>query len=431
MATLRLGAASTVLAYLAIALGGSQGLAQLGLFSLIGVMAAALTTRWLLPALVPRSDPVGRVHPSPLTRPRLRWLAPPLLVLIGATGLNFSWQGQLWDNNLSALSPVPADLIRRDSELRSALGTPDLSRQIVLRDGDLEQLLRRSEALQLSLADARERKLIAGFASVADLLPSAQRQLARQAALPDPATLRNDVRTAIVSTPLRPSALEPFLEHVSESRNLPPLRPSDFADTALATVLAQYLYQAEGQWVALVSLYPPLNVSGLQQWLRDHQPDASLIDLKQASENLVASYRSRTFVVLGLALLAIGSLLLWRLSGPRALWSVAMVLSVLVACAGINYALTGPLNLYHMMALLLVAGLGLDYALFLSRSDTAQALGHARHAVTACAASTTLTFAVLALSAIPALAAMGSTVAIGTALAFVAVRLSTPAAVSP
>ena len=47
--TLRLGAASTLIAYLGIALSGAEGLAQLGVFTSVGLLTAALTTRWVLP----------------------------------------------------------------------------------------------------------------------------------------------------------------------------------------------------------------------------------------------------------------------------------------------------------------------------------------------------------------------------------------------
>jgi predicted exporter len=68
--------------------------------------------------------------------------------------------------------------------------------------------------------------------------------------------------------------------------------------------------------------------------------------------------------------------------------------------------------------LLLVMGLGLDYALFLSRSETEADKQATRHAVVACAITTTLTFGILAGSSIPMLKFIGLTVAIGSAVSF-------------
>src|SRR5690606_34629661 len=55
--TMRLGALSTAVAYLAIALSGSEGLAQLGVFTATGVIVAALVTRFWLPSLLPKRTP--------------------------------------------------------------------------------------------------------------------------------------------------------------------------------------------------------------------------------------------------------------------------------------------------------------------------------------------------------------------------------------
>ena len=63
-------------------------------------------------------------------------------------------------------------------------------------------------------------------------------------------------------------------------------------------------------------------------------------------------------------------------------------------------------------------GLGLDYALFISREETAAERDATRHAVVACAITTTLTFGILAGSSIPVLKFLGLTVATGSAASF-------------
>jgi predicted exporter len=64
-------------------------------------------------------------------------------------------------------------------------------------------------------------------------------------------------------------------------------------------------------------------------------------------------------------------------------------------------------------------GLGLDYALFLSRTETSGERGATDKAVMACAVSTTLAFGLLAGSSIPVLRFLGFTVAAGSALSYV------------
>jgi predicted exporter len=78
------------------------------------------------------------------------------------------------------------------------------------------------------------------------------------------------------------------------------------------------------------------------------------------------------------------------------------------------------LTLFHLVALILAAGLGLDYALFFEhagddRDDQLRTL----HALIVCSLMTLLVFFLLALSSIPVLRAIGVTVTVGVVGNFV------------
>ena len=95
-----------------------------------------------------------------------------------------------------------------------------------------------------------------------------------------------------------------------------------------------------------------------------------------------------------------------RVLAPMALTTL-LILAVLRGC-GVE------LNLFHLVSLILAAGLGLDYALFFDHAgdDRADQL-RTLHAVIVCSLTTALVFGLLALSSIPVLRAIGSTVALG------------------
>jgi len=89
------------------------------------------------------------------------------------------------------------------------------------------------------------------------------------------------------------------------------------------------------------------------------------------------------------------------------------VIAVLRAC-GIE------LTLFHLVALILAAGLGLDYALFFEHAgDDREEQLRTLHGVIVCSLMTLLVFSLLALSSIPVLRAIGSTVAFGVVCNFV------------
>ena len=427
--TLRLSAASTALAYLALTLGGARGMAQLGLFSALGVAGALLCTRWVVPVLVwshpPIIDPRSDAHRTPGLVDR-KWLWP-ILILLAI--LIPSWMGltrDWWNNDLSALSPIPPQKLLRDAELRKTVGAPSMRHQIVLRDSSLESLLQRSEHLNDILEGARSEGLMGNFSNISLLLPSEARQRQRQNRIPTEADLRQRLASATRPLPFTDMAFEGFITDSIANRTSPPIGPDSYSGTPLEDVLVQFLISPvpgdTEDWTGLVSLEDDFDPQELKTSLEDSMPEAVLVDYRSASEALVADYRHRTTGVLAGVLVLILALLLWQVHWKRGLVCIGMVVLSLLCTATLLRAVGGPLNLYHMMGLLLVAGIGLDYALFLSKNDRDQS--DTRHAVMTCAASTVAAFGVLAFSAIPALNSLGRSVAIGVLICVLAAWLT-------
>jgi predicted exporter len=152
-----------------------------------------------------------------------------------------------------------------------------------------------------------------------------------------------------------------------------------------------------------------------------------VLDLKQASEALVA--RQRTHIVWSLAIAAVLlAITIWLAlrSVQRMLRVIApMALTTLLILA-ILHGLGISLNLFHLIALVLAAGLGVDYALFFEAlEDDPAEQRRTLHAVLVCSLSTLLVFAALALSTLPVLRAIGVTVTLGIISNFVLAQLLT------
>jgi predicted exporter len=93
-------------------------------------------------------------------------------------------------------------------------------------------------------------------------------------------------------------------------------------------------------------------------------------------------------------------------------------LAALALAVAVTAQIHGSLTVMHLIALILVLGLGLDHALFLSRSESLDERSHTRSGVLLCAISTTLVFGILAASSIPVLQYLGMTVAVGSAASY-------------
>lgn len=416
--TMRLGVISTAIAYLALAFSGSQGLAQLGIFTAGGVVVAMLATRTWLPLLLDQQPqpPAGDVRTQ--QAPVLKYMAAVIVLSVALIAANQNLDEGLWDDNLSSLSPVPAERLAADNALRSATVTPDMRYQLVLHSDTLESLLRDSEAVDLLLADAVGDGLLDNWQSVSQVLPSRHTQEQRQGAIPDADVLGERLREALVDTPFRADAFDAFVAGARAAKSAPILMPADVADTPLRSWLDSHLMQLGGQWIALISVARP-QVAELAERVGQWNIAVDLVDLRASSIALMRDYRNaarNTILVATLIILG----LLWYVRGQfrQTLWIALTVASALAATVAVVTAVHGSLTVIHLVALLLVLGLGLDYALFLSRSESSSEQRATDKGVLACAASTTLAFSVLAGSSIPVLKFLGLTVAAGSAASF-------------
>jgi predicted exporter len=419
--TLATGVASTCIAYLTFLFSGVDGLQQLAVFTIAGLGVAALSTRFLLPALI---DPDPR---DPADSPRLARLwtavarvprpgAAALLVFaVVCAGVAAFAPGPFWQNDLSKLTPVPADALAQDARLRGELGAPDVRWLLAVRGDDVEMALRGAESLHGLLDYLVAQGAIQGYDSPAKLLPSRHTQRIRQSRLPQPEPLRLAMNAAVEATSFRSDVFEPFLQEVEIARQAQPLTLRDLEGTPLATRIGASVVDNAGDAVVLISMTGIRDLSRLEGGLAVFKHPAELLDLKTASESLVVAYRERVLAALGIAALLLIATVWIALRAPRRVVRVLLpmaltTLLILAVLRGFGVELT----LFHLVALILAAGLGLDYALFFEHAgdDRADQL-RTLHALIVCSLLTVLVFFLLALSSIPVLRAIGVTVTVG------------------
>ncbi len=416
-----LAVVTAVLGLSAMVLSGFPGLAQLGVFATVGLATAAAATWWLLPRLIVAANlaPVAAGNPAWLGRVerlrRGRLLG--LLPVLAAAGWLLAVGGPAWEGDLANLSPVPAASRALDAELRAALGAPDVGQLLILRGRDPETVLTAQEALAPLLGQLRSEGVIGGAEYAARLLPSAALQAARIAALPDPGTLAARLDQARDGLPFRPGAFQPFLDAVAASRGMAPLRPEDLAGSPLATRLDPLLYPRDGTWQGPVVLQGVRDPARLAASLGGQ--NAVYVDMRTELGGILSGYTAQAWRWLGWSGLAVLAVLALGLRDPvrvlRVLGAVGAALLVTVAgltAAGVR------LSLIHLVALQLVAGVGLDYALFFARRPLdAEERARTLRTLVTCNGMTLLTFGLLAACQTPLLRDIGVTVATGALLA--------------
>lgn len=426
LATLTSGAS-----FFAMMLSGFQGLVQLGLLSIVGIAVAAAVARTLLPDLLP---PLGAgaftrlrwVERVPAFGLRLRGVA----WLLTALALAFLAHRApaLWNDELAAISPLAREAGEADARLRDALGMPDLRYVIAVEGATLDDALARAESLQPRLTELVARHAIAGFASPAQLVPSRARQAQRRAALPDEAALRADFARALQDTALRAAAFEPFIADVQAGRRLPWITPQAYRGTGLGERLAGQIRETADGAAVFVTLAGVTDARALHGAL--HDSGAVLLDLKGDIEALIAQYRGRAAAAALAGGALIVALLLVQLRDVRTMARIVLALAAAVAItAAALVAIEGQLTLFHLVALLLVAGIGSNYALFfgLPRASGGEEAVAVPASVLLCMASTLLAFALLATSSTPVLHMIGLAGALGAVSSlFTAIALAQP-----
>ncbi len=411
---------SALLGLVAMEASGFPGLVQLGVFASAGLAACALLTWTVLPRLIVAAHlaPVAAGDPAWLgrvegIRRHRRWAAAP--VLLAAAFL--ATHGIAWQADLQALSPVPEASRVLDRALRAQLGAPEAGQFLLVRGPSAEAVLQAQEQLMPALDRLQSGGALHGAEFAARLLPSAATQAARLAGLPGAATLAATLAAAQAGLPFRADAFQPFRDAVVAARGAPPIRLEDLAGTLVGARLAPLLLRRGPDWIG------PILLQGVQDGPRIaaavQRPDVLYVDVRAELGGILSAYTAQAGWWLAASAAAVLLLLLAGLRDParaaRVLGAVAAALLVTVAlltAAGIR------LSLIHLVALQLVAGVGLDYALFFARRllDSEERARTLRTLVT-CNIMTLLTFGLLAACQTPLLRDIGITVATGALLA--------------
>ncbi|BEP42374.1 MMPL family transporter [Variovorax sp. V15] len=425
--TVRLGLLTSVCGFAALVFSGFPGLAQLGVFSIAGLVSAALATRYVLPVLAPDgATGMGmRRYMAQLAGalvrglPRLRW---PLAALGVAALALVLWQGgHLWRADLGAMSPVPKASQQLDEMLRNDIGASDGGVLVVAFGDDEQAALRHTEAAAAKLDALVDSGELVGYETVTRVLPSMEVQLARIAGPPDAATLRANLAEATKGLPLPASRLEPFLADIEAARKLPPVQRAELAEGPLGPVLNTLMYQRPGGgWGTLVVLHPGAKFDqGRLEAALAGLPEVQVVDVGRELASLYQRYLHEAFVQVLLGALAVVVLLGIYLRSWRRLLAVCQpLLFAVVLTLGGMAVLQAALGILHLVGLLLIVAVGSNYALFFDQlRTTGRADEDTLASLMLANLTTVVSFGLIAISDIPALSSIGRVVAPGALLA--------------
>jgi predicted exporter len=155
--------------------------------------------------------------------------------------------------------------------------------------------------------------------------------------------------------------------------------------------------------------------------LRAQVPSATIIVPAETIVELFRGVRIQTVIASIVGFAAIFALLLARYRSPRKV-SVALAPAILacIATVGTLAAAGVPLTILHVMSLLLVVSMGVDFGIFfVDTTDTLEESARTMVSILTASVTTILSFGLLGLSESPGLAALGVTVTLGVTYSLV------------
>jgi predicted exporter len=405
---------TTVVAYLMMMLAPFPGIRQMAVFAAAGLSASCLTVIFWHPWLCHRMP----VRPIPAKGFMLRWLnawrnsktlsvgLPLALALISAIGI-----GNLRvDDDIAQLQALPKDILAQEKTITALTGQSVDQKWFVVYGASAQQTLERLEAFTPALAQAQK----AGDMSRWRTLPL--NSLARQ---------KRDLQLLHKAAPAVTTMLKSAgLNSVAPNLDAMPVS----VEAWLASPVSEgwrllWLTLPNGESGVLVPVDGVKNSAALGKLAASNE-GVAWVDRKASFDSLFALYRSLLtgLLFVALAVIACGAML--RLGWRKG--AMSLVPSLLsLSCGLAALAVAGhPVNLFSLLALVLVLGIGINYTLFFSNPRGTPLT--AMLAITLAMMTTLLTLGMLVFSTTQAISSFGIVLVSGIFTAFLLAPLAMP-----
>lgn len=417
---------TTVIGYLGLVLTPFPGLQQMAVFSILGLVFAWLTVVFWFPVLI---------SPNTLKSVRLahgfgdsmqRW---PIMrrdrrtFIIGLIFIVFAAFGLLRlgvNDDIRLLQNPSKNLVSDQIKLGKLLDAPSPVQYYLVRGATAEAVLQREEILKKRLDPLIEKRTISGYQAMSNWVPSLQLQLAHKQLIEEKLLKDGGPLSALALQIGEDDAwMAKTRQHMLASAS--PLLLDDFLKSPASEPWRHlWIGQVGRDYASIVALRGMEKTSfPILQQIAAGLDGVQWVDKVAEISSVLGRYRHYMGWVVLSSYLVVFVLLFpryrrhaWRVVLPTALASIATL-----ALLGI---LGQSLQLFHILALMLLLGVGVDYGIFLHEKNN-RSESTAWLAVGLSAISTLLSFGLLGLSKTPALHAFGLTMLLGTTAVWILV----------
>ena len=420
---LYMGLATGVVAFGFLLFAGFPALTQFAVFSVAGLLEAGLLVVLIFPLSLTRSPQVPvnaavlwpqRFIQAACTAHWRRAVLPLAALLFAVPG----WFMLHSSDDVRSLQNLPPAMVASDEHIRETLGQVPPPGFFLEAAPDLETALGHEEALFTYVHEGAPQLATVGLSR---FVPSAARQQASLAAwqkvFSDPAALR----AAFVRLGLPAKLADRSVTEWSQADHT--LLSPEQAFTA-APDLKRLVIRDGGRLALLSTVTGGGEISSATLGgYAAAVPGVTFVDPLGRIAATFQRLRVRATWLVIVGYLLISALLVWRYGrrdALRMLWPPLLALGVTLGVLGL---LGEPLNIFVVVALILILGLGRDYAVFLREGGARRSPALA---VSLSALTMLFSFGLLAVSAVPVLHVFGIATLVGILASFLSAPLSLP-----
>ncbi len=424
--TVKLGATTSILGFIALFWVDVNGIKQVGVFAGSGLLAALLVTASLRPYFATYFELLACPQTSEGLQANsqdqlMKMDSRALLIFLLATTLGgsvFILKPAKWQDDIASLSPVSQSLITADQELRSLFKANEVGKKILVSSSSMEVLLQTEELLFPILENLKKQKQITGYHMLAQSLPSQAKQQQRQAILPDNESIEGWINQAIEQTRFKTTHFKAFADELAESKQLPLLDYEKyiFLTSNQVSQGSRGWFKDQNRYIGVIELSGVESDSAVINALKAFsQDDITYFNQRKLVADQIQQTRHAIFTIL-IIISFLLVMIIW--SKYRRLAAVLNITLPIIAAFCLLYsslALLGvSLNIFHLMSFMLVAAIGIDYSLlFFEASTQDRGFDEWKRSVRIAFLTTIGSFSILSFSDIQILNSIGMTVLFG------------------
>jgi predicted exporter len=423
-----LGLITTLISYSVLLIAPFSLLRQMALFSITGLLSMFATVVFVFPKVIAKFGE-SKALPVKLAEPFLKgsaylsslskkWRVAIIVIVLfaflpGLLHINFN-------NDIRSLYTMSPTLLESEKTAAKVLDYGSAGWYFIVSGKDAESLLQNEEALIAKLTPVVGTDKLGSYMCISRFLPSQKKQeetvrLIAKNLLP----LTDNQFAQLGFTPNEATLFKKNFQVQSQKR----LLPEDFLQQSVGKMTSTFwIGSVDGKYYsAVMPLHAsdPAFFSGIAKSMDGVYFINKTGDISNTLKNISSSRLILLCVAYALMILFLsfryGLLLSLKISrGPLA--------AGLLTCAILGYAGI-PLNLFSVMGLVLIIGIGVDYSIFLT--EAGERKSSTMLAVLLCMLTTVFSFGSLSFSSLKPVSTFGFTLLVGILLSFFIAPLNT------